>query len=834
MAKGKIDFLKPEGKFGFIRAETGLRVHFPFWVLSKSVRPEDLQIGMEVEFDFVQAERGPTATRVEVLGVENKFDAGVDEPSTNGNSYRFLNPYNFVRFLAFGDEKSANGKPPTAFASALLAAGVKTEPTGKSFPKDLELLGKCAPPPHDRWVGLSGKIVCHAVAETPIFVADNEGVVTHPEEKEHKIYRQFQYQGAAAIPASSIRGMVRNVFEAITNSCFAHFTGNKRLSYHLPAGEAPYLIPARVKHEKKEDPWELELLTGKTPLVIHQRPRGPQYAAWLRAWQRPIIGLNPEVKYPREAYGKRPVIVDYLKYGHKEKVWARLRRYKHPRAGFEFWNVEEIKKNDSKNKNDRPVFENVGADDIVAIGYLCLTNQNIERKHDERFFFRVPENTTGPTSIDLPKSVRDAYEDLITDYQGRHEKEVEKRGRENAAHANYKEKISALSRFVLNLEEQKLSHGDLVYAWLEGPVSKPQVKFIAPVSVPRVSYENRVGDLLPVDLYKCDKYEKMCPACRLFGWVNDSEELDAQKTPQAYAGRLRFQHARLLNKPTLMPEETLGILSVPKPTTTRFYLAGQGGRPSRTLGLKGAEGAPLTDEEAGYDAFSSPKDDKAKDEKFTPLRSLRGRKFYRHHSNGRMTQQIKLSDQNRTIRDALPKGSEFEFEITFDNLTKLELGALLWTLEMPASKNESDSLFHRLGYGKPFGLGSLQIVIQSVKCLKHQKRYTSLAESGWDKIDPEIWKSWRMQFENSTAEKYGADEFKKLPNVLDLKALLGKPASNLPVHYPRPTKGFDPDEYPSYEWFVGNKRDKGPKFELPLAAEDTVGLPLVDKEGKWS
>lgn len=71
MTKGIIDFLKPEGKFGFIRSESGQRVHFYFRVLGKSFRSEDLRLGIEVEFDFVQAERGPTATRVEIAGIES-------------------------------------------------------------------------------------------------------------------------------------------------------------------------------------------------------------------------------------------------------------------------------------------------------------------------------------------------------------------------------------------------------------------------------------------------------------------------------------------------------------------------------------------------------------------------------------------------------------------------------------------------------------------------------------------------------------------------------------------------------------------------------------------
>src|SRR5205085_11227038 len=62
----------------------------------------------------------------------------------------------------------------------------------------------------------------------------------------------------------------------------------------------------------------------------------------------------------------------------------------------------------------------------------------------------------------------------------------------------------------------------------------------------------------------------------------------------------------------------------------------------------------------------------------------------------------KDSSQHTIIRP-VKSGIEFESRVYFENLTKLELGALLTALELPASKR------HRLGMGKPLGLGTIEI-----------------------------------------------------------------------------------------------------------------------------
>ncbi|MEM2146239.1 MAG: RAMP superfamily CRISPR-associated protein, partial [Candidatus Jordarchaeaceae archaeon] len=115
---------------------------------------------------------------------------------------RFLNPYNFVRYLLQGEEDGTS---------------------------ETKLLGRCAPPPHDRYLGLTGRIECELEAITPIFVSDSE-FVDYDTRRDHKSYRFFRVKNEQgneyfAIPSTSLRGMLRSVFEAVTNSCFSVFEG---------------------------------------------------------------------------------------------------------------------------------------------------------------------------------------------------------------------------------------------------------------------------------------------------------------------------------------------------------------------------------------------------------------------------------------------------------------------------------------------------------------------------------------------------------------------------------------------------------------------------------
>jgi CRISPR-associated protein (TIGR03986 family) len=740
--------------FGFIQPETrGPDVWFHASKVRGSVPFERLQVGMRVQYEVQQGERGPQARFVQPL----------DEPppaspaGRPAKPYRFLNPYNFVRFL----------NPPDG---------------RKTVSPELALLGRLAPPPHDRYVGLSGTIHCSLEAVTPLFVSDSEGVKTHGE---HRSYEFFKLGGNPALPASSLRGMVRGVFEAVSNSCLRTLK-DARLSYHLPPAEALKLVPGVVGQD-----WRLRVLTGMTEWQPGRRPQGAQYAAWMLRYLPPLRrSRNAPSDTP---YGRRRV-VDLQGLGHGRRCWAILRRIKHPQRNFEFWNVEQV----AAQRNDlRPS----QGEERVAEGYLCITNQNIENKHDERFFFHGNGIDRAP-ALPLEPHVLADYNALIRDYQERHRDAVQKRRkrRENAEERSGEE--PAFSRFIVHEEAAELRPGDVVYAMIS---ERRQVEYLVPVSVPRVAFRRSIAGLLPDNrlpegqkyLAPCSKADCLCPACRVFGWVADKEGEGKKDLTRrlAWKGRLTFSHGTLVHSAGTLPPTPLAILSSPKPTTVRFYLKGAG------------DGEP--DADRGYDG---------------PGNELRGRKVYRHHGKAREEEYRRAGgrcdDQNRTVRDALLPGARFTFTVRFENLAAVELGALLWSLDMDQRG------CHRLGFGKPLGFGSVAVRVEQVRTLDPGRRYRSLRDDGWQEAA-----DWReryvARFKVALAERYGVTEFEALANVQDLRALLGEPPDGLPVHYPRSGRQPDP-EGKNFEWFMANNRHRGVALDRPT--EDR-GLPLLTRDG---
>lgn len=348
-----------------------------------------------------------------------------------------------------------------------------------------------------------------------------------------------------------------------------------------------------------------------------------------------------------------------------------------------------------------------------------------------------------------------------------------------------------------------------MYAFLSGDGIDLQVEFIVPVTVPRVAYERRIGKLLP-SLAPCQEINHLCPACRTFGWVWhtadwEGDDPEAEKPANttgtiAYASRVSISNVHLTFSAGTF-DETLSILSSPKPTTARFYLMDKNGRDQQ-----GWE----TDK-VDYNAESQ---------------ILRGRKFYYHHGaqlnhrEYRRTDDIK-DDQNRTIKGIQKPGSKFKFEVRFENLAPIELGALLWSLEL-------EGWHHRIGMAKPLGFGSATIVVDDLELLNVRARYLD-GETGWQASEKSIFVQY---FKQAMQTHYGAP-FDELDNIRDLHALLGK-SPNLPVHYPRISE--QPlTEGKNFEWFMGNSRagrDPGPRLTLQPPAQKQDGLPLLDKYGR--
>lgn len=778
MPQGKIKFISLDKQFGFISQQNGGDVHFSFHALVSSLRPQDLKPDLAVEFEIVAGHKGPTAANVRAAGSQSAHQpqqaVAHQEKTAALNDAYFLNPYNFVRYL----------------------------PEPQSLNKDGEaaLLWRCEPQPHDQPVGLHGKITCTLTAQTPLFVSDGKpsGVVNG-----HPTYKFNSENNVKVIPGSGVRGTVRTVFEAITNSCFATIN-NKPLSYRLGPNLAGFLVPARV--EEKNDVWGLRLLTGTAQLSTSQKPT-ELYPASIRLYKalRPsgkFVNNRPQPPVDLSSFGS----VKHPSELHKTACWAVLLRMKFPPA----YRVIAVAPDQAqanlalqKIKNSLPS----GVNTVIKPGYLCITNQNIDNKASDRFFFEG--GTGGPKVIPLSEDVRLKYSDLIGDYQDRHKDEVDQRKK---AHLDPKIPVPGsrdepgFSRFILNREDRYLQDGDLVYAMLRGTWPNVQLEFIAPVSIPRVAYQRGPADLLPKHLQHCKSYEALCPACRTFGWIKDEGSEPDEKS--AYRGRVQFSSAAC-EKSVPLPPMRLSILGSPKPTTTRFYLVDPAGKAGRGR----------SDEAVGYDGNDGKN-------------RLRGRKIYR---NFRMDNRFALSDttssQNRTVEDPEGVGSQFKFTVRFDNLFPAELGALLWALTLGGLG------VHKFGLGKPLGLGSAAVVVDSLEIKDLQQWYRSVdlqaGVSHEEDRDPYI-----QSFQKEIVRLYSSEAHSKpdaditklfldLDPVKDLLSLVGNELPRLSVHYPFSP---EPGSKGSFEWFVGNKRVNGPRRELDLAAEDH-GLPFINKRG---
>jgi hypothetical protein len=81
------------------------------------------------------------------------------------------------------------------------------------------------------------------------------------------------------------------------------------------------------------------------------------------------------------------------------------------------------------------------------------------------------------------------------------------------------------------------------------------------------------------------------------------------------------------------------------------------------------------------------------------------------------------SDTQHTVMQPVRAGVEFEGRLDFENLSDVELGALLAALQLP------EGCAHKLGMGKPLGLGSVRIETR-LELVDRRRRYSTWVDTG--------------------------------------------------------------------------------------------------------
>jgi CRISPR-associated protein (TIGR03986 family) len=675
----------------------------------------------------------------------------------------------------------------------------------------------------------SGTISVKLTTITPLLISD----ALHPndiDENGHKTYDLRMLGDSPYLPPTSIKGMLRAAYEAVTNSRLSVFVGHsERLAYRSPASGSNDLYPAIVGKRKNGD-MVLSLLEGAG--VLGRVGRLPRYRQYPRPNERDKGEKTVGLCY--EGTQQLPV--------YRDKVWVRL----NPENRF----ADDLPTEIRQQLPGKELLENV----VTRIqlresgsqppgggnwrkGWVYVTGANINGKIYERVFLEPIDTGKLPTIV-INHKLESLWTELIADYQNQHTKNIEKRSQQTPPRSaqDYLGKEpgkTAYSRHVYEQKAEKLRIGSLCYVHLKDDsdltrLSPSDVVALLPVTISRRLYDIAPEKLLDESyLHPAKSIEELSPSDRVFGWVYQHTS-NTKKTGDkfsSYKGQLRVHSVKCASSNAIQTFGDQGfplaILGQPKPQQARFY------------GAKNQNGQAFTDgttKNEGYQAASQ---------------GLRGRKVYPHHkdlpenhwdnpqsdrtqqnSNGHYQEYRRPNnggkerdDQNRSIRAWVKPGKEFTISIDVVNLSDVELGALLYLLDLPTDH------YHRLGGGKPFGFGSVRLEVDKNKTDLREGQnwrefYASLLPVKFS--EQSTWESTTQKFEQAIVDSY-KKPFKKVPFV----AAFEKASSGYsgPVHYPRVTPQPQPNGE-SFEWFV--KNDAQPNGRM-LALTDLVmdrRLPL--------
>lgn len=775
------------------------------------------------EFEITDTARGLRVERVVRWDADHALPG---RPRSNSAAApTFVHPYNFVSLPTDGFQGAAEVDP----------------------------FRRAESPPHDRYLSdrLSGWLECALEPKTWWFIPDPRKCA---EEAEHKVLGYFTLDAVdestwrreckekpeadttrPAIPGSSLRGMVRSVFEAATLSCLSVFDRgvlDLRVGFDpatrpedTPVGRRkPQYLPVRVLKKHEGGGLEVQVLDGRLP--VDPDPTLP--VALVHAY-------DPKVKY-RKPSDKSQWVVGHaagqfaslatLKDGDAVAMLLPGRPQRHSRRPFHYRQVAGAVPAQDYDRLK------AGGGQTLAFGHLHRTGPNIENKHDERIFFRWADYNDPGTSLTaeeryqrfcadqepslaVESAVVEAAEAGLRGYQERHERIVaplDKKGisppRRIGAEAPYPSDFVDLGR------GPHLREGDLLYALIEGDDT---VRGLYPVALPRLSHENGRGELLHRDFHRCDDPQRLCAACRAFGWVRLQE---GRLAPAAVAGHVRFTHGTLQGEwgtEERVPHlTTLAILDSPKPTTTAFYL-----RQRRDYGDARNSRWPPVLQTALHENIPLYRGVEAE---------LRGRKLYRRREDvnpeshdpgvGGLRRapgddgRPERGSQNQTVH-LLPKGLKFAFRVHFDNLTSGELGALIFALSLQAPEAwQAHRMRHSLGHGKPLGLGACEVSIKGLQIdvfdpQSTAHRYTRVALAGEE--EGALGEEERAQLTAHLGAFAAAwrEAARRAPGVeqtrRDLLEMLRAEPPDGPVQYPPNPDGGDGK---NFKWFVHNRRAK--------------------------
>jgi cold shock CspA family protein/CRISPR/Cas system CSM-associated protein Csm3 (group 7 of RAMP superfamily) len=652
----------------------------------------------------------------------------------------------------------------------------------------------------DRFTGI---LTCRLKTRTPLLLPDTENPET--ETNGHTKYPFFRLGNTEMIPGSGIRSVVSQVYETLTDSCFRVMNQKRTLSWRMDtddyAGSAnnaySEFFPGIVSKNKngelviqKADSFRLPLYDGDAfenfegndkyekelkarrdklqnaqkinQLILSTTRKNKEWLNNLRErdidkYQKVIRGRSPvkfifhKTKSPHDSLAElcdSGTKTGYIKITGPNNANVSIEKPDLPETVgcHEIEDIKDIKDDPvSFSLGDGWCFQVSNSKEYPRPKYVAHVDGNYYsiNKRCERIFVSLNSQKEA-----LP---------VISDRHQRVYAELVKESKEFTSHLAkpFKTKMSP-----------ELKEGDLVY-FRTKKQSAGCLDAIIPVSLFRLSDDRLLGKRLaegyepcsfvcmedcekchgkdcPVPIYREGYPVKgLCPACQLFG-------------AQMYKGRVRFSFAEPLNTELRTKDVTLPLLERPRPTWV------------------------LPKPKKGNNADNQ----------------IPGRKFYLRHSGwkdiwdkgiekraGSEPKKIKPEPNNATIQ-GVEKDTEFSFNVGFENLTKEELGRLLYCLEL------ENRMVHALGRGKPFGFGQIKIKVHELAVRKNA----------------DFWHHEDLSQKQVTQLKMVSESLTDLTTLQKVRLVMSPQQPDVVVHYPKlneeggipgyeqlKEKGYDPN-----------------------------------------
>jgi len=613
---------------------------------------------------------------------------------------------------------------------------------------------------------LTGYIDCTLDTLSPIFIPNTtNNDVLMKRDKKGRLIKSYDFNSyedlygqsrddthasRPIIPGSALRGVMRSVYEAAVNGCFSA----------IDKQEKDYL-QRRTDPKSPKNPGVLKFDSQSQKWTLHPAER---------------VMLN--VSLPENA--KNGVFTQLDQYNVGEKVYIT--------KSTQSW------KKELRNKDGSPVLNKSGEIIIIDIGYVVAAISKAPFKGALEGYvlhglpFGTKKHHDSVMLINPHCKILQVEEDDITRLQ----QVVEFYGKAK------KEKQEEEGDIVdNNTEDVKIPYSDfaeLIRMKATTPVFYSLVGdnlYLAPACITKEVFVNDVRSILTSQgkHQPCTKTNDLCEACSLFGMVGEDNE-------DALCGRLRFADATPVVADKIEDIDNYWLtwyesflclpeLSNPKTNSAEFYM--EVSRPENDQYVRYSN---IT-----YDYIQQ------KGQRNPPviLPKLRGRKFYWHSTTPNVISG-KESWRNTWVR-LIKKGKKFSSRIYFDKISEKELQKLLWVLTFG-----SKVCAHKIGHGKPVGLGSVQFVPTSIMVRTLENREDGIHYVMIDKHVTDGYDPYNLKIEEF--------EHNKQIEELALISTVSEDAIFKEVHYPWNGRNLE-----NYYWFMANHEAGFPIF-LPHILDD--------------